>query len=352
MAVLGENLPLTAIRGLAAVWVTAFHTQALWFPDCAPGVASALAVGYAAVDIFFILSGFILAEVYGALRLEQTPRFWLRRICRVYPLHLAVMASLALLVLSAAALHRSANPHDWVSFGVVALLLQAFILNDTPWNPPSWSVSVELLCYAVFPLTLGVLRRAPGLVLVFVAGALAVAEAWVVHRFGAAPVGAGAVLRGLIGFHFGMALRLLQPHLPPRAASGAASGAALAGFAGIALGIGAANPVLTVLAGAATIAALAPERGLAARALSWAPVVWLGRVSFSIYMLHAELQVVLARALSHVLDRWSLLAVFLAILLPLSEVTYRFIEQPGRRLPGLLATWMGSGKRAVLVGRP
>jgi peptidoglycan/LPS O-acetylase OafA/YrhL len=347
MVVLRENLPLTAIRGLAAVWVTAFHTQAFWFPDCGAGLASALAVGYAAVDIFFILSGFILSQVYGAMRFEQTPVFWLRRICRVYPLHLSVMAAIALLILSASALHRSANPHDWASFGVVALLMQPFVLNDTPWNPPSWSVGVELLCYGVFPLTLWFLRRAPGFVLVFIAGALALAEAWVVHRFGAAPVGSGAVLRGLIGFHLGMALCLLQPHLPVRAASGAA----LAGFAGIALGIGAASPVVVVLAGAATIAALAPERGLGARALSWAPVVWLGRVSFSIYMLHAELQVVLNRVLSHFLDRWALLAVFLAILFPLSEATYRFIEQPGRRLPALLITKMRSGKRAVLAGR-
>jgi peptidoglycan/LPS O-acetylase OafA/YrhL len=195
-------------------------------------------------------------------------------------------------------------------------------------------VGIELRCYAVFPLTLWLMHHVSSVVLACIAGALALAESWVLHKVGGTTVGTGAVLRGLVGFHLGVALSLLQPRLPVRVASGVA----LAGFAGIALGICAGSPVAVVLAGAATIAALASEHGLGARALSWAPLVWLGRVSFSIYMLHSQLQVVLNRALSHFLGRWSMLAIFLAILFPLSEATYRFIEQPGRRW-GHAKTW-------------
>ena len=176
MAAVREILPLTSIRGLASVWVAADHVQSVWFLDCEAGLASALAMGSTAVDIFFVLSGFILAQVYGAMGLQQTPVFWLRRICRVYPLHLAVMGAIAVLVLSAAALHRSANPHDWAAFGVVTLLLQSFLLNETPWNPPSWSVGVELLCYAVFPLTLWLIRHVSVLVLAFIVCVMALAE--------------------------------------------------------------------------------------------------------------------------------------------------------------------------------
>ena len=53
MAALRENLPLTSIRGLAAVWVAADHVQSIWFFDCGVGLASALAMGSTAVDIFF-----------------------------------------------------------------------------------------------------------------------------------------------------------------------------------------------------------------------------------------------------------------------------------------------------------
>ena len=177
------------------------------------------------------------------------------------------------------------------------------------------------------------MRHVSVLVLACVATGLALAKSWVLHRFGGTTVGTGAVLRGLLGFHSGVALFLLQPFAPTRVASRVA----LAASASIILGICAGSPVAVVLAGAATIAALASsEHGLAARALSWAPLVWLGRVSFSIYMLHSQLQVVLNRALSPLMNRWSMLAVFLAILFPLSEATYRFIEQPGRRLPAFI----------------
>jgi len=149
----GENLPLTSIRGVAAAWVVAYHVQPLWFPRAPGAVASGLLIGHTAVDIFFVLSGFILAQVYGVMRAGQVPMFWLRRICRIYPLHLAVMATVPLAILMASALRGAAHPSDWISFGVITLLLQSFLLDDSPWNPPSWSLGVELLCYAVFPLT-------------------------------------------------------------------------------------------------------------------------------------------------------------------------------------------------------
>jgi peptidoglycan/LPS O-acetylase OafA/YrhL len=117
-------------------------------------------------------------------------------------------------------------------------------------------------------------------------------------------------------------LRLLLPRLPLQAAPVAALGDS----GGIACGISAANPTVIVLAAAATIASLAPERGLVARMLSWGPLVWLGRVSFSIYLLHAPLLYALNRALSSFIGPWALTALFVAILFPLSEATYRFIE--------------------------
>ena len=88
-----------------------------------------------------------------------------------------------------------------------------------------------------------------------------------------------------------------------------------------------------MLSAAVLIFALAPSRGLVAHVLSCGPLVWLGRVSFSIYLLHVQLLSVLDRALSSSVDPRVKVVIFLAILLALSEVTYWFIEQPGRRLP-------------------
>src|SRR5208283_1956561 len=234
-----ENLPLTAIRGVAAVWVVCFHVQPGLFPDAPAALVSGLLMGPAAVDIFFVLSGFILAQVYGDIRFKQAPQFWLRRICRVYPLHLSVMAVLALSVLAASALRGSAHPHDWHGFVVVTLLLQTFLHDKSTWSPPSWSLGVELLCYAIFPLTIRLMGRLPGLLGAGVIVALALAEALVLHGYGAS---SSEVLRGLVGFHLGAALCLLLPHLPVRAAPTGA----LAGLVGIALGIGMASPTAIV----------------------------------------------------------------------------------------------------------
>jgi peptidoglycan/LPS O-acetylase OafA/YrhL len=336
-----ENLPLTAIRGIAAAWVVAHHMQPFWFPDAPAALASGLMMGHTAVDIFFVLSGFILTRVYGPVRFRHVPMFWLRRICRVYPLHLSVMAALALSVLAASATGGSAHAHDWSGFFVVTLLLQSILLNDSPWNPASWSVGVELLCYAIFPLTVRLMGRVPGLLLAGIAMALVLAEALVLQRYDGVVFGQGAILRGLVGFHLGAVLCLLLPRLPVRAAPAAA----LAGVIGIAVGIGAASQTTVVLAAAVTIVALDPARGLVARVLSQAPLVWLGRVSFSIYLLHVPLFVALNRVLPHFVGRWAMAAAFVVIMIPLSEAAYQFIEQPGRRLPALLNARLRTPRR-------
>jgi peptidoglycan/LPS O-acetylase OafA/YrhL len=61
----------------------------------------------------------------------------------------------------------------------------------------------------------------------------------------------------------------------------------------------------------------------------------LGRVSFSIYLLHAPLLNLIQRVPIPG-GHWSHLLLFLVLLFPLSEITYRWIEQPGRRIPAML----------------
>jgi peptidoglycan/LPS O-acetylase OafA/YrhL len=256
-------------------------------------------------------------------------------------LALWVLAASAQSLTAASAAGGSAHPHDWSGFWVVALLLQSILLNDSPWNPASWPVGVELLCYAIFPLTVRFMGRMPGLLLAGIAVALVLAEAHVLQRYDGVIFGRGAVPRGLAGFHLGAVLCLLLPSLPVRAAPAAA----LAGVIGIAVGIGTASQTAIVLAAAVTIVALDPARGLVARVLSPGPLVWLGRVPFSIYLLQVPLLVALNRALPQFFGRWAMAAAFVVILIPLSEATYQFIGQPGRRLPALLTARLRTPRR-------
>ena len=95
------------------------------------------------------------------------------------------------------------------------------------------------------------------------------------------------------------------------------------------------SPAAVVLSAAALILALAPEQGPVARLLASRGTVWLGRVSFSIYLLHAPLMNLVQRVPVPG-GHWSHLVMLAAILFPMSELTYRWIERPGRRIPAVL----------------
>src|SRR5271165_686586 len=93
-----EQLPcLTALRGIAALWVVIYHYSVQCFPnlDVRPHTYL-IHKGYLAVDMFFMLSGFVLAHVYHrpfseSVTSRQYWRFIAARIARIYPLHLLVL---------------------------------------------------------------------------------------------------------------------------------------------------------------------------------------------------------------------------------------------------------------------
>ena len=104
-----EHLPsLTPLRGIAALWVVVFHF--CWrFPNAQPGDYGVVREGYLAVDMFFVLSGFVISHVYKeSFAKECTARrysdFLKARIARIYPLHLVML----MVFLAAVALERAA----------------------------------------------------------------------------------------------------------------------------------------------------------------------------------------------------------------------------------------------------
>lgn len=114
--------------------------------------------GYLATDFFLILSGYVLGRSYGPKlasgRLEAGD-FMLRRIGRVWPGHLAVMAAFVGVLLVAALL--GVGPHHPERFAWSALPMQVFLAQSWGlpggggWNMPTWSLSALLVCYASFP---------------------------------------------------------------------------------------------------------------------------------------------------------------------------------------------------------
>src|SRR5690242_13441536 len=88
---------LTPMRGMAALWVVLYHYGSQYLPALQAGrYTHLLDKGYLAVDLFFMLSGFVLTHVYwraftGPVR-GSYGKFLLARVARLYPLHLFVLS--------------------------------------------------------------------------------------------------------------------------------------------------------------------------------------------------------------------------------------------------------------------
>ena len=131
-------------------------------------------MGHVAVDVFFVLSGFILTLVYRDLIGPGSKEFALRRICRIYPLHLCIMTLLGVAGLYTAL--STGTAHPWADFWPTLLLVQPYLDITSAWNLPSWSLGVELICYVLFPLANIVMRSAKRTALITFAILLTIAE--------------------------------------------------------------------------------------------------------------------------------------------------------------------------------
>lgn len=155
---------LTGIRGYAALWVVLFHLHIFesW---------NMVTRGYWAVDIFFVLSGFIIAYVYESEFLKKPT--WLTyknylwgRFGRLYPLHLITFLALLLLTISKNLLGMPiGNPRQFDVSGAVEslLLIHSWGVTDRyVWNLVSWSISAEFFAYLfLFPLYCWLFKRLP-----------------------------------------------------------------------------------------------------------------------------------------------------------------------------------------------
>ena len=108
-----QHMPeLTGLRGIAAFWVLCFHLGAAlkaWFPD-ARVVHIVVSKGYLGVDLFFALSGFVIAYAYAERLSVGSWNAWhtfiARRFARIYPVHVFVICVLVCAILLSQAVGR------------------------------------------------------------------------------------------------------------------------------------------------------------------------------------------------------------------------------------------------------
>lgn len=337
-----QNRALTSIRGVMALWVVGHHLQ---FELGLLGyhyLGWLFRPGYVGVDIFFVLSGFVITAVHRDMKPKDTRDFFIRRIFRIYPLHLFVLAVLLGFWLQDLWLGAPLSMPRLAHLGIVALLLQPYLIHDQDWNVVSWSIGVELLCYALFPLAILMLRR---MNLVVSLAALVIAAFYERHVHSELIWGWPAIARGLGGFALGMMVQQMTVlcRLPNRRT---ATRIELAALGCMVLAVLLRDLALVPLFGALLIYGLAAERGAASRALSGPVWFWLGQISFSVYLLHptvitlafawmppARLGLHLGQGPTALI--WT--ALVLGLLLGLATLTWQLVEEPTRRIGARLA---------------
>jgi peptidoglycan/LPS O-acetylase OafA/YrhL len=364
------HLPaLTGLRFVAAIVVVAYHLVRFDRWDLAPSVARAAALGPTAVTFFFVLSGFVLswACVGPDGRVPSALRFAVARVTRLLPVHALACVIVAPVAIG---LWRRAGGNDFAAEvalpGVlVALGLQAWHpATALSWNPPAWSLSVEIAFSALFPWLAHRLLPRPWPVLATIAATLLVLAfvpgvvAWVLapSDFDVGPATHGSLvdawrfhpLLRLPEFLIGMAgARAVRDSVVVSTRAVVAAGAAVCGgvtlvVVGVLPAVLAHNGLLAVPF-AVLVAWGATSTGRGARALGSPTMQLLGESSYALYLLHVPVlywAVAVAERRGHprVLDApgIALLAGFVSVVV--AVVAHLAFERPARRvLRGWLA---------------
>ena len=364
----GEIRSLTGLRIVAAAWVVCFHFSFTpgdtWTRSWEP-LRPLIASGGLGVDLFFVLSGFVITLTYldqlGARpAVGSVARFWWARVCRIWPVHALVTTVFGGWLLYKAGrvtdgqiayqgLQPVVDPVHWLEQMLMVQLWHRPHHAGASWSGPAWSISAEWLAYVCFPLLALVvwrLRSAPPVVTGVIAVGCMAPLAWFALSEGGAAFPYAWVLRIGGGFLAGAftcltVRRISRTEGTERTAMWIAALATTevllcvwwsatrgsGGYAGVA---GVAFPFL--------VGGLAlSTRGLS-RVLGTPVMVLGGRLSFALYLVHVPVFEVFwtlmgwyprlapGSALAGLLTPHVLL-----LTVPLAYVLYRFVEEPARR---------------------
>ena len=361
-----ELRALTSLLFFAAVMIVFFHSRGLF------GISEQLVDSVPraqAMSFFFILSGFILVYVYPSLdRVSDIRRFWVARFARLWPVHFAAFLLLVVLLhknLSWRALLNLAMINSWIPFTRCYM----------SYNWVSWAIATEFAFYLLFPFLIYKWERtwfiklfATGLLLI---GLIAFCNHLQIPY--SSKKDWGLSLHALIGVHplgrlfefvLGMSFALWWQKKLSRKYIGRSLGTFLElliftlvivviyfrtdlvhvvekhyswlGPAGI---VWLGNSGIVCLFYGVLVAVLALEKGVISWLLASRLLVWLGQLSFSIYMVHQVLiryYMKKADFFSFVPDRLALVGFCCTVLL-VAVLMRTLIEKPCRRM--LIKMW-------------
>lgn len=253
------------------------------------------------VDFFFVLSGFVIAAAYGdkfvAGRVTVS-RFMGLRLGRIYPLHLAMILAmvgleLMLVLVDLAAVTNRIPFHGTRSLPALATnlsLLHVFGLHDQlTWNMPSWSIAAEIWAYLVFAMCFRLFGR-QGWNVFAALGGLALGTVAIFASRDLNTTFDYGFFRCLYGFALGtIAYRMATKGLV-LGGTVAEAAAVVACVLFVSLVEEGPATLLAPILFAFPVLVFAQGEGRLTRFLALRPFVWLGTVSYSIYMVHGFVQ--------------------------------------------------------------
>jgi peptidoglycan/LPS O-acetylase OafA/YrhL len=356
---------LDGVRALAVIAVLLYHLEVGW-----------LQAGFLGVDVFFVVSGFLITSLLVAdirrFGHFDVKRFWVRRARRLFP-------ALILLLVGVVAFTAAVMPDELrrlrgdVLAAVGYVTNWALIYSDTSYfdsmaRPPLlrhlWSLAVEEQFYVLWPLAVAAgwaLLRRRMLSLVWLGALLSVALMALLYEplsdpsrvyFGTDTRAVGLLVGAGLAF-VTTPTRLVRPAVGRRRVLTELAG--WAGLAGLAawmlLGSEFTRAMyrggflaVSVASAALVIGAAAPTS--VSRLLSIPVLGWIGRRSYGIYLWHWPVIMVTRPQLDVPVDGWALDAARVAITLALAAASYRFVERPIIEVG--VAGWM----RGLLTPRP
>ncbi len=375
---------LDGFRGALALLIAVYHT--IWLTHI--NTSAFLNNGQVLVDLFFVFSGFLMFLLYnGKLgTARQGFDFIKRRVARIYPLHFVMLIIFVSFQAMRVVSHKiglsvvepgeimpftQSAPETLASFLANLTLTQSMGLFDSlTYNPPAWTVSVEFYTYFVF---LAMMAFFPPRKRIHFA-IIAVMIATLYFRLSQLKPDMDfhydyGFWRCLAGFYCGILAawiyRGLKPHLARIKSPSAFHALEIATLVVLYIFIVTFTGRLQFLFGPIAILfvlTFAIGRGVISSIMTTKPLLYLGKISYSIYLVHVLISIGFTVFAERILPGiagpdWNangyggdlLLVPYLCLVIFVSHYTYKYVERPGQKA---ILSYRGSNRVRSWVGKP
>jgi len=340
---------LTSLRGIAAVLIVIHNYTLSFYPDIQISSSTPfLEKLYLWVDMFFLLSGFVLCHVYlnsfnSGIEKRSYKNFTIARFARIYPLHIYTLLFLIVLEVFCHFLGGE-SPKRNIHMILENIFLVQVFNPYTYWNEPSWSISAEWLTYIFVPFLIFIFFRFNTLSRLLTVIFALVCLYSIEYKFGdfgirysGWPLYLRCVFEVIIGINIyylyckkTVAKRIVRILIPVTI---------LIIFFSFSITI---PHTITIIFFMLLIYLVAHMHEQDKHWLNFKPLIWLGTISYSIYLIHDPVKQTLMAVTSWLHISFSPMSlsynskIFIIILcaiasIALSHLTYTKIEEPNRK---------------------